>query len=89
MNESLRGLVSFHCLDSQPRDCKHLPSLSWSAPGILPRLARDAGFLWVSSTGRGLDHTWTSSEGFELGLTLLPLKAREDLNTKKVENQFW
>ena len=89
MNESLRGLVSFHCLDSQSLDCKHLPLLSWSTPGTLPRLVRDAGFLWVSSRGRGLDHTWTSSEGLELGLTLLALKAREDFSTKRVEIHFW
>lgn len=36
-----------------------------------------------------MDHPWTSSGGFELGLTLLALKAREDFNTKKVEIHFW
>lgn len=82
MNASLRGLASFHCLDSQALDCKHLP-------GTLPRLGRDAGFLGGHGTGRGLDRTWASSEAFELGLTLLALKAREDFNPKRVKIPFW
>lgn len=80
----------FFPLSRQPASPLQTPTLALLEHTRHPSQAGEGhSFLWLSSTDRGLDHTWTSSEGFELGLTLFPLKAREDFNTKRVEIHFW
>lgn len=80
----------FFPLSRQPTSRLQTPTLALLEHTRHPSQAGEGhSFLWLSSTDGWLDHTWTSSEGFELGLTLFGLKTRQDFNTKRMEILFW